>query len=68
MIYDDDDLAEYRSFKIVLDLDSQNKTPSNIFFILIDDFFEPDFLNSIYAECSLAALFEKRRFASNDSI
>ena len=66
MIYDTEDLADYRSFKIVLDPDSHSETPANIFFIMIDEFFTPDFLNSIYAEGSLTVLFEKYRHITTD--
>jgi hypothetical protein len=29
-----------------------------MFFIMIDEFFEPDFLKSLYADASLATLFD----------
>ncbi|MCX6681792.1 MAG: hypothetical protein NTY71_02225 [Methanoregula sp.] len=58
MIYDTEDPASYRSFRIVLDPDSRNEIPSDMFFIMIDEFFDPDFLKSLYADASLATLFE----------
>jgi hypothetical protein len=67
MIYDEEHVAEYRGFKIVLDPDSHSEMPSNIFFLLIDEFFMPDFVNSIYADGSLVTLFEKYRFISTDN-
>ena len=68
MIYDENDPAEYRGFKIVLDPDSHHETPPNVFFIQIDEFFAADFLNSIYADGSVTVLFEKYRFLSADCI
>jgi hypothetical protein len=58
MIYDTEDPAGYRSFRIVLDPDSRNEIPINMFFIMIDEFFDPDFLKSLYSDASLATLFD----------
>jgi hypothetical protein len=58
MIYDTGDPAEYRSFRIVLDPDSRNEISTDMFFIMIDEFFDPDFLKSIYSDASLATLFD----------
>ncbi|MGD1004018.1 MAG: hypothetical protein ABR887_01200 [Methanoregulaceae archaeon] len=58
MIYDTDDPASYRSFRIVLDPDSKNEIPSNMLFIMIDEFFESEFLKSLYSDASLATLFD----------
>jgi hypothetical protein len=58
MIYDIDDPAGYRSFRIVLDPDSRSEIPTDMFFIMIDEFFEPEFLKSLYIGASLATLFE----------
>lgn len=56
MIYDTEDPAGYRSFRIVIDPDSRSPLPANFFFAVIDEFFEPEFLKSIYADASLGAL------------
>lgn len=58
MIYDTDDPASYRSFRIVLDPDSKGEIFPDMFFIMIDEFLEPEFLKSLYADASLATLFD----------
>jgi len=58
MIYDSEDPAAYRSFRIVLDPDSRNEIPTDMFFIMIDEFFDLDFLKSMYSDASLATLFD----------
>lgn len=58
MIYDEEDPAGYRSFRIVMDPDSRSEIPADVFIIMIDEFFEPDFLKSLYADASLAILFD----------
>ncbi|HEX3000976.1 MAG TPA: hypothetical protein VHN82_01170 [Methanoregula sp.] len=57
MIYDTEDPASYRSFRIVIDPDSKNPLSPDFFFAVIDEFFEPEFLKSIYADASLGTLF-----------
>ena len=57
MIYDTEDTASYRSFRIVLDPDSKIPVPSDFFYTVIDEFFEPEFLKSLYDGASLASLF-----------
>ena len=57
MIYDTEDPASYRSFRIVLDPDSKQPIPPDFFYAVIDEFFEPEFLKSIYDDASLAGLF-----------
>lgn len=57
MIYDTEDPAGYRSFRIVLDPDSRQPIGPDFFFAVIDEFFEPEFLKSIYDDASLADLF-----------
>ncbi|MDD1703297.1 MAG: hypothetical protein LUQ31_09995 [Methanoregula sp.] len=57
MIYDPEDPAGYRSFRIVTDPDSRQPIPANFFFAVIDEFFEQDFLKSLYEGASLARLF-----------
>ena len=56
-IYDPDDPASYRSFRIVLDPDSRTPLSPHVFFRMIDEFFNAEFLKSLYAdEGSLARL------------
>ncbi|MDD1685908.1 hypothetical protein [Methanoregula sp.] len=57
MIYDTEDPASYRSFRIVVDPDSKSPVPANFFSAIIDEFFEPEFLKSLYEEASLGTLF-----------
>jgi hypothetical protein len=57
MIYDNEDSASYRSFRIVFDPDSKSPIPANVFYALIDEFFDAEFLKSIYTGASLATLF-----------
>ena len=57
MIYDTEDPAGYRSFRIVIDPDSKTPIPPDFFYAIIDEFFEPEFLKSIYDDASLAGLF-----------
>jgi hypothetical protein len=59
MIYDTEDPACYRSFRIVLDPDSKAPIPADFFTAIIDEFFEPEFLKSIYEDASLGTLFIK---------
>lgn len=58
MLYDPEDPAGYRSFRIVLDPDSRQAIPANFFFAVIDEFFEQDFLKSLYEDASLSTLFK----------
>ena len=57
MIYDTEDAASYRSFRIVPDPDSKKPVPADFFYCIIDEFFEPEFLKSLYEDASLATLF-----------
>jgi hypothetical protein len=59
MIYDTEDPAGYRSFRIVIDPDSMGEIPVDFFFAVIDEFFEPEFLKSLYEDASLSTLFKK---------
>jgi hypothetical protein len=59
MIYDTEDLASYRSFRIVLDPDSRKPIPPDFFYAIIDEFFEPEFLKSLYDDASLSVLFNE---------
>jgi hypothetical protein len=57
MIYDTENPASYRSFRIVIDPDSKKPIPADFFYIVIDEFFEPEFLKSLYEDASLGTLF-----------
>lgn len=59
MIYDTEDPASYRSFRIVIDPDSGKPLPPDFFHVVIDEFFEPEFLKSIYDDASLGNLFRE---------
>jgi hypothetical protein len=59
MIYDTEDPACYRSFRIVIDPDSKKPLPADFFYAVIDEFFEPEFLKSLYDDASLSMLFEE---------
>ncbi|HXX55973.1 MAG TPA: hypothetical protein VEI81_07740 [Methanoregula sp.] len=59
MIYDTEDPAEYRSFRIVLDPDTKESISPEFFIAMIDEFFDPEFLKGLYEDGSLAGLFRK---------
>jgi len=59
MIYDTEDPACYRSFRIVLDPESRKPVPPEFLYAMIDEFFEPEFLKSLYGDASLATLFKE---------
>jgi hypothetical protein len=59
MIYDTEDPACYRSFRIVLDPDSRQPQPADFFYVVIDEFFDPEFLKSLYDDASLSVLFRE---------
>lgn len=59
MIYDSQDPAGYRSFRIVLDPDSREQLSADFFYAVIDEFFEPEFLKSLYDDASLSILFKE---------
>lgn len=59
MIYDEEDPASYRSFRIVLDPDTKNEIPADVLYAIIDEFFDQEFLKSLYDDASLAALFRQ---------
>lgn len=58
-IYDEEDRASYRSFRIVLDPDSRDPIQPHIFYHFIEEFFRPDFLKSLYDDASLAEYFRE---------
>ena len=57
MIYDPEDEASYRSFRIVIDPDSKQPLSPDFLSAIIDEFFEPEFLKSLYEDASLGTLF-----------
>lgn len=65
LVYDEESEADYRSFRLVLDPDSNRPLPPSFFYAAIEDFFDPEFLKSLYNGASLARLFEE--FASSMS-
>ncbi len=56
-IYDSGDPASYRSFRIVFNPDTQEAIKPHVFYNMIEEFFRPDFLKSLYEDGSLAILF-----------
>jgi hypothetical protein len=60
-VYDEDDQAGYRSFRIVIDPDQKRPLPPSFFYGIIEDFFDREFLKSLYNDASLATLFEDYR-------
>ena len=58
-IYDCDDPAGYRSFRIVLDPDSNAPIPSRFFYDAIEELFDRNFLKTLYTDGSLGKLFEE---------
>jgi hypothetical protein len=59
MIYDTEHPASYRSFRIVLDPGSKQPLSVDFFYAVIDEFFEPEFLKSLYDDASLSILFKE---------
>jgi len=58
-IYDRDDAAGYRSFRIVLDPEIRQPIPPSVYFRMIDEFFSAGFLKSMYEDACLGTLFEE---------
>ncbi|KUG15001.1 hypothetical protein ASZ90_015313 [hydrocarbon metagenome] len=58
-IYDPDDPASYRSFRIVLDPNTREPIRPHVFYNMIEDFFRTEFLKSLYDDASLANLFRE---------
>lgn len=56
-VYADDDPAQYRSFRIILDPVSPKPIPAYVFHTFIDEFFKKDLLKSMYKGASLSRLF-----------
>ena len=58
-VYDSEDLAGYRSFRIVLDPDSRMAIPVSFFYRAIEEFFSTAFLKSLYDDASLSGFFRE---------
>lgn len=58
VIYDSDTRAGYRSFRIVIDPDQTSPMSSAFFAKIVDEFFNNEFLKSLYSDASLGMLFE----------
>jgi hypothetical protein len=58
-IYDPDDEACYISFRIVLDRNTRDPIRPHVFYLMIEEFFKPEFLKSLYTDASLGILFEE---------
>lgn len=59
MIYDSADIAQYRSFRIILNPDSKAPIPARFFADAIEEFFATPFLKSLYEDASLATLLNE---------
>ena len=58
-VYDNDDPAQYRSFRIVLNPDDKRAIPADCLSTFIDEFFDPKFIKQLYKTSSLARLFDE---------
>lgn len=58
-IYDRDDPAQYRSFRIVLDPDSKKPIPPEYLSMFVEEFFNREFLKQLYKTSKLARLFDE---------
>jgi len=58
-VYDPENPAGYRSFRIVLDPDSNKPLPPGFFIGAIEEFFDQKFLKSIYKGASLARFYDE---------
>jgi hypothetical protein len=63
-IYDPDDEACYISFRIVFDRNTRDPIRPHVFYLMIEEFFKPEFLRSIYTDASLGILFEEFKQSS----
>jgi len=59
IVYDDDNVAQYMSFRLVVDPDTKMPVPAGFFYDAIQEFFAQPFLMSLYNESRLAKLFEE---------
>jgi hypothetical protein len=58
-IYSQTHPASYRSFRIVLDPESKHPMPAQYFHIMIEEMFDPQYLNMIYKGSRAAKLFDE---------
>ncbi|HQD26339.1 MULTISPECIES: hypothetical protein [Methanoculleus] len=58
-IYDREDPAQYRSFRIVLNPDEKKAIPAEYLSMFIDEFFDPKFIKQLYKTSKLARLFDE---------
>ncbi|WP_292521256.1 hypothetical protein [Methanoculleus sp.] len=58
-IYDRDDPAQYRSFRIVLNPDDKKAIPAEYLSMFVDEFFDPKFVKQLYKTSALARLFDE---------
>jgi hypothetical protein len=63
-IYDPDDEACYISFRIVFDRNTRDPIRPHVFYLMIEEFFKPEFLKSLYTDASLGILFEEFKQSS----
>ena len=59
IVYDDDNVARYTSFRLVIDPDSNRPVPSGFFFDAAEEFFAQPFLMSLYTGSGLARLLDE---------
>ena len=57
IVYDDDNAAQYMSFRLVVDPDTKMPVPAGFFYDAIQEFFAQPFLMSLYNESGLSKLF-----------
>ena len=60
-VHDEEDEARYMSFRIVFDRDSREPVRPHVYRSLIEEFFDAEFLKTLYSDASLAILFEEFR-------
>ncbi|KUG21310.1 hypothetical protein ASZ90_008957 [hydrocarbon metagenome] len=58
-VYDNDDPAGYRSFRIVLNPDEKQPLSAEYLSVFIDELFDKEFLKQLYKDSSLARLFDE---------
>lgn len=58
-IYSQTHKASYRSFRIVLDPESKHPMPAQYFHIMIEEMFDPQYLNMIYKGSKAAKFFDE---------
>jgi hypothetical protein len=58
-IYDCDDKASYRSFRIILNPDDKKPIPPEIFRVMIDEMFDKAYLASLYNGSTMALLYKQ---------